>query len=198
MRVLGLTGPTGAGKGVVTARMREAGVLVVDTDRIAREVVEKGQPCLTALADAFGDGILQADGSLDRAALAAAAFRDEAATKRLNAITHPFIIERSVALMKQSDCARAVIDAPLLFESGMDRLCDVTAAVLAPASMRLERIMRRDGIDRERAQMRMNAQPDDAFYRQRADHILVNDRDPQALTAAVDALIREVWEESDG
>lgn len=198
MKILGLTGPTGAGKGVVTARMREAGVLVVDTDRIAREVVEKGQPCLQALVDAFGDGILREDGTLDRAALAAAAFASDDAHQRLNAVTHPFIIERSLEYMKQSGALRAVIDAPLLFESGMDRLCDATAAVLAPAPMRLERIMRRDGISREQAQLRMSAQPDDAFYRARVDHILNNDGDLPTLTAAVDTLIHTIWEGPNG
>lgn len=198
MKVLGLTGPTGAGKGVATARMKAAGVLVIDTDRIAREVVEKGQPCLAALVEAFGDGILREDGSLDRAALAATAFTDEASHQRLNAITHPFIIERSLEIMKQSNSTRAVIDAPLLFESGMDRLCDVTAAVLAPAAMRLERIMRRDDIDARRAKERMDAQPDDAFYRDRVDHSLDNNGDLSAFEAAVDALMRTVWEDDHG
>jgi len=198
MTVIGLTGPTGAGKGVVTAHLAKAGVLVVDTDRIAREVVEPGQPCLQELVEAFSDCILQADGRLDRAALAAVAFADEASHERLNAITHPHIIERSLAIMNESKAAWAVIDAPLLFESGMDRLCDTTVAVLAPTAMRLERICRRDGIDKERALLRMNAQPDDAFYRQRAAHILYNDGDLASLTSAVDALMNRISEEING
>ena len=196
MKVLGLTGPTGAGKGEVTKRLAAAGVLIVDTDRIAREVVEKGQPCLTALVQAFGDGILHEDGSLDRAALAAAAFSSPEGSKRLNAVTHPYIIERSLEILRSSDSDRAVIDAPLLFESGMDACCDTTAAVLAPADVRLKRIMARDGISEEKARLRMNAQPQEAFYRERVAYIIENDSDAAALDAAVTALLCAVWEES--
>lgn len=196
MIVLGLTGPTGAGKGAVAARLQQAGALIIDTDRIAREVVEPGQPCLAALADAFGPAILSSDGTLDRAALAAVAFAIEDAHTRLNQITHPFIIRRSLDILESAAPACAVIDAPLLFESGMDRLCDTTIAVLAPKDVRLNRIMMRDAISRERALARMNAQPDDAFYRERAAHILINDTDLSTLHAKTDALLRTVWEDT--
>lgn len=198
MTVMGLTGPTGAGKGVVGACFAARGALVIDTDRVAREVVAPGQPCLQALVEVFSPSILKADGSLDRAALAAVAFADEAAHERLNATTHPFIIERSLEMLRASDAALAVIDAPLLFESGMDRLCDVTVAVLAPAETRLARIMARDGIDRDRAVLRMKAQPPDAFYRDRADHILNNDGDVAALERAAQMLFMQIKEGSDG
>lgn len=195
MKVLGLTGPTGAGKGEVTKRLAKAGVLVIDTDHIAREVVEKGQPCLAALVDAFGEHILQPDGSLNRAALAATAFSSPEGSKALSAVTHPFIIARSLDILHNSSSDRAVIDAPLLFESGMDRFCDTTAAVLAPADVRLARILARDGISEENARLRMNAQPSEAFYRERAAYIIENNRDARALDDAAAALVRAVWEE---
>lgn len=198
MIVVGLTGPTGAGKGIVGAYLAAHGALIIDTDRIAREVVEPGQPCLRALVDVFSPSILHADGSLDRAALATVAFADEAAHGRLNATTHPFIIERSLVMLRASEAEVAVIDAPLLFESGMDRLCDVTVAVLAPAETRLARIMARDGIDRDRAVLRMKAQPPDAFYRERADHILNNDGDVTALERAAQMLFMQIKEGPDG
>lgn len=195
MIVLGLTGPTGAGKGEVTKRLAENGVLIIDTDRIAREVVEKGQPCLAALVETFGENILHADGTLDRAALAARAFATPEGGAALNAVTHPFIIARSLDILKQSDNPRAVIDAPLLFESGMDAYCHVTAAVLADSGVRLSRIMARDGITEKQARLRMNAQPDDAFYRERAAYILENNTDTAALDTAVAALMKAVWKE---
>lgn len=195
MKTLGLTGPTGAGKSAVAARLASAGALIVDTDRIAREVVEKGQPCLSALVDAFGEAILHPDGTLDRAALAAVAFATPANSQRLSDITHPFIIARSLDILKCSSSDRAVIDAPLLFESGMDAYCDTTVAVLAPTAVRLKRIMARDGISEENALLRMNAQPAEAFYRERAAYTIENNDDLAALDAAVAALIRAVWEE---
>lgn len=186
MTVIGLTGPTGAGKGEVGRLLAQKGALIVDTDRIAREVVEPGQPCLKELVTAFGNDILHQDGTLDRAALAKKAFATSQAGTMLNRITHPHIIARSLDILKNSTAAIGVIDAPLLFESGMDTLCDTTVAVLAPEAVRLARITARDGIDEARARERMNAQPDETFYRERAAHILENDGDLAALTSAVD------------
>ena len=181
MTILGLTGPTGAGKGAVGSILAQRGALIIDTDRLAREVVEKGSACLAKLADRFGEDILHADGTLNRAALAAKAFAAPAEKAALEAITHPAIIARSKEILAQSDAPLAVIDAPLLFESGMDAICDGTLAVLASREVRLSRILARDGIDEAAALCRMNAQPDDAFYRARADHILNNDGDEAQL-----------------
>lgn len=191
MIVIGLTGPTGAGKGEVAAILARRGALIVDTDGLAREVVQAGSPCLQALAAHFGDDILRADGTLDRARLAQKAFSSPAQKAALEAITHPAIIARSREIMAQSDAAVAVIDAPLLFESGMDALCDVTLAVVAPSELRLARILARDGIDEAQARLRMDAQPDEQFYRSRARHTLVNDGDLDALQAQTEAALRE-------
>ena len=190
MTVLGLTGPTGAGKGVVGELLAARGACIIDTDRLAREVVQAGSPCLSQLCDRFGQDILRADGSLDRAALAKKAFADPAEKAALEAITHPAIIARSKEILASADAPVAVIDAPLLFESGMDALCDATLAVTAPAAVRMARIMRRDGIDEAAARLRMNAQPDEQFYRSRATHTLENDGDLQALAAQLETLIQ--------
>ncbi len=195
MTILGLTGPTGAGKGAVGAMLTKRGAQVIDTDRLAREVVEKGSECLRQLAAHFGDDILHADGTLDRAALAAKAFASPAEKAALEAITHPAIIARTQDILASSEAPFAVIDAPLLFESGMDALCDVTLAVLAPAELRLSRILARDGITEAAARQRMNAQPDDAFYRERADHILINDGDEAQLLKRLLPLLSPFWEE---
>ncbi len=195
MIIVGLTGPTGAGKGEVGRLFAADGALVIDTDRLAREVVTPPSEVLDTLAAVFGQDILQADGTLDRAALAAKAFASKEAQERLNALTHPAIIRRTWELIGESDREMAVIDAPLLFESGMDRMCHTTVAVLAPAEVRLARITARDGLSRERALARMNAQPDEAFYRDRAAHTLANDGGLAALQAATKALIRTIKEE---
>ncbi len=186
MTVIGLTGPTGAGKGEVGRLLAAYGALIIDTDRLARDVVEKGEPTLVALAESFGQDILREDGTLDRAALAAKAFQSHETQALLNRITHPAIIARSRAILADCTAPFAVIDAPLLFEAGMDGLCDVTVAVLASPDKRLSRIMARDNISEERARERMQVQPDDTFYRARADRILVNDGDLEVLQEQVD------------
>ncbi len=197
MTVIGLTGPTGAGKSVVADIFRENGALIIDTDRIAREIVEPQSTCLAALKSAFGKDILNPDGSLDRAALAKKAFASKESQQLLNSITHPAIIARSRDILSLSDAAVAVIDAPLLFESGMDTLCDVTVAVLAPKETRLSRIMKRDGIAEERALERINIQPDDEFYRSRATHTLINDGDTKALFEKIYGIYRCLVQEVD-
>lgn len=194
-RIVGLTGPTGAGKSEAARWLAAAGIPVVDADVLAREVVSKGHPCLLELAGAFSSAVLNADGTLNRAALASAAFASKEATARLNAITHPHIFrlagERFAALW-QEGVTLAAVDAPLLFESGMDAICDRTVAVLAPAAVRQARICERDGITAEQAALRMNAQPDEAFYRERADEVLYNGGDLAAFRRTVNAWIADL------
>lgn len=194
MTVLGLTGPTGAGKGAVGKWLAQRGASVIDTDRLAREVVEKGSDCLAQLVGQFGDDILKEDGTLDRAVLAAKAFASPTEKAALEAITHPAIIARTRDILADCDAPLAVIDAPLLFESGMNALCDVTLAVLAPADVRLSRILARDGISEAAAKQRMNAQPDDAFYCARADHTVINDGDEAQLAQRLYTLLPQLWE----
>ena len=196
--ILGLTGPTGAGKGVVAAQLTAAGIPVVDTDRLARDVTAAGHPCLIQLAAAFSPAILREDGTLDRAQLASLAFASPEATARLNAITHPHIFalaEERLAAFWEQGMPVAVVDAPVLFESGMDRMCDRTVAVLAPAEVRLARICARDGLSEAQAKARMSAQPDDRFYEERADDLLYNEGDLFTFEACVNAWIARLREE---
>lgn len=196
--IIGLTGPTGAGKGEAAALLQKAGVPVVDTDGLAREVTAPGHPCLSELAAAFSPAILREDGSLDRRALAAVAFATAEGAATLNAITHPHIIARAGEMLEGfwAEGARiAAVDAPLLFESGMDKICDRTVAVLAPAAVRLARIMQRDGLSEEQAAARMNAQPDEAYYTDRADDVIYNNGDLAAFQDSVCAWIARVKDE---
>lgn len=201
--ILGLTGPTGAGKGEVAALLREAGIPVVDTDGLAREVVEPGHPCLAELTEAFSPAILREDGTLNRPALAAAAFATAEGRARLNAITHPHILRRAEEILAgfwAEGVTIAAVDAPLLFESGMDRMCHRTVAVLAPAENRQARIMARDGLTEEAANIRMNAQPADIYYIERADEVLRNDGTLEQFRESVAALIgrlKDEWHEND-
>ena len=188
-RIIGITGPTGAGKSILSEALRQAGVPVLDADAAAREVTVPGHPCLAELADAFTDKILLPDGSLDRKALAKAAFSSEEGTVKLNSITHPHILallqKRIAEALSRGDAV--AVDAPLLFESGLDALCTETVAVLAPPSRRRRRIMRRDGLTAEEAEARMAAQPGEDFYLDRADGILYNRGTLKSFRAAAAA-----------
>ena len=173
---VGVTGPTGAGKSTLRGLTGELGFVWLDTDIIAREIVEPGTPALAELAERFGQDIIRPDGSLDRALLAARAFPTPEGCAALNTITHPRVAERLKELSAEAFAQgkHVVIDAPLLFESGIDAMCDETVAVLAPAEMRMERIMVRDGLTAEQAETRINAQKPDEFYSGRAGHTVEN------------------------
>lgn len=195
MFVLGLTGPSGAGKSLAAARLAELGFAVVDADRVARQVMAPGSECLDELRRAFGGGVIAADGGLDRAKLARVAFGDPAALRQLDAVTHPRIVAAIAGRLKELEaggCRRAVLDAPALFESGADRLCDRVAAVVASPEIRLRRILRRDGIPRERAAARIAAQPPRAYYTDRADAVIDSDAGAAHLLAEVDRLA-DLW-----
>lgn len=196
-RIIGLTGPTGAGKGAVCDCLRRAGYGIVDTDRLAREVVKPHHPCLEKLVEAFSPAILREDGTLNRQKLAELAFASKEQTEQLNAITHPAIwalAETELEAIAASDKKGAVIDAPALFESGMDRLCDSVIAVTAEETQRLKRLRERDGLSDEALLRRMKAQPPLSFYEERADAVIVNNGSLAELEQRVEALLVELEE----
>ncbi len=194
IRVIGLTGPTGAGKSCVADTFRAVGVPIIDADRVARQVTEPNTECLKALCEAFGDEILRDDGNLDRKELARRAFATHETAKQLNRITHPAImaaIKQRLEDLADAGHPLAVLDAPLLYEAGADALCDRILAVTAPAETRLARIMARDGLDREAAMRRMNAQPSDKFYIRDGGTVLTNDTTLEALSEKARAIVAD-------
>lgn len=195
IRVIGLTGPTGAGKSCVAQMFCEEGVPVIDADRVARNIVQPNTDCLSAICDAFGSDILRANGTLDRQTLAARAFATPEATERLNSITHPAImaeIQQRLDDLADEGHPLAVLDAPLLFEAGANALCHRIIAVIASPDTRLSRIMARDGLDRVAAQRRMSAQPNNEFYARDGVTVIQNDATPDALKeAALDIVLQE-------
>lgn len=199
--IVGLTGPTGSGKSEVSRVLANQHIPVIDADELARQVVEPGSECLARLVQEFTEDILHDDGSLNRRQLAKRAFATPEDTKLLNSITHPYIIERTKKILMTLEQMRepaAVIDAPLLFESGMDVICELTIAVVSPYERRLARIMERDGLTKTQAEQRMSAQQDEAFYAGRADRVLRNDGDVEQLRAQALELARHIREWSHG
>lgn len=198
--VIGLTGPTGAGKSTVAEAFAAGGCAVVDADVVARTVVENDRACLDALAKAFGGDILDAAGRLNRHKLADRAFSQEGGAERLNAITHPPIlrdIEGRIAALREKG-QWVVLDAPLLLEGGCDAYCDKLVVVLAPEQTRIDRVMERDGITEQEARLRIAAQKDDAYYQSRADAVLQNTGGKEALYQQALALLACMREDKDG
>lgn len=190
MLVLGLTGKTGAGKSTVASYLKERGCFIIDGDLVAREIVTPGSPALSELCKAFGEDIVVADGSLDRKALAERAFSSKEKTDLLNSITHPHIKRRFSELIDKAvkqGFAVSVIDAAALLESDCKELCEKIIVVHAEESIRLERILRRDGITLHQAKTRINGQKDDNYYLTQAD-IIINNSSGQDLYKELDKL----------
>lgn len=190
--VIGLTGQTGAGKSTAADTMRRCGCAVIDADQIAREVVCTGTACLKMLVDAFGSEIINIDGSLNRKCLAVKAFSSRDNTELLNKITHPFILElaeRRIDEAFNADYNMIVFDAPQLFESGGDKLCDVIVSVIAPEECRLSRIILRDNITRNQAMRRIKAQLSEEFFIERSDYVLDGGGEISRLEIQTESLI---------
>jgi dephospho-CoA kinase len=189
--VVGLTGGIGAGKSTVASLLAARGAVVVDADEVARAVVEPGQPALAKLVERFGPGILDADGRLDRPALAKVAFADDGSRRDLEAITHPAINDEFGRRVAESPGdAIVVLDVPLLAESAQARARGHEAVIVveAPREIRLARLEAR-GVDRADAEARMAAQADDDERRRIATHVVDNSGDRASLQRRVD----EVW-----
>lgn len=170
--VLGLTGPTGAGKSIFAGCAKSLGFNVIDCDVKAREAVKKGAPALTALTEVFGEEILLENGELDRRKLAETAFSSKEKTELLNKTVLPYIVE---TVKKEIKGDFVLLDAPTLFESGADKMCDAIVAVVAPESIRKKRIIERDKIDESAAAARIHAGKPEKFYFDNAGKVFIND-----------------------
>ena len=184
MKVIGVVGGSGAGKSLFCSFLEKNGIPWLNTDMTAREVVGKGSACLSELCDAFGGDILLPDGSLNRKKLANIAFSDKNKHALLNKITHKYICKKIVEWVEEQRSKghfACTVDAPLLFESGLDEICNLTVAVIAPEEKRIARITRRDGIDEAAARTRIAAQISQSELSRRCDLTVENSADENAL-----------------
>lgn len=191
--IIGLTGQTGSGKSTVSAILKEKGYYICDCDAVSREVMADGTSLLFLLAQAFGEEICQ-DNHLNRNLLAELAFKDKASTELLNSITHPSILKRCEEHIHnafRSGYKYAVLDAPTLFESGGDKMCDIVVSVCAPESERLKRILQRDNISVEQAKARMKIQKSEEFFMEKSDFVIKN-YPPYDLNRQVEDLIKQI------
>ena len=191
MRVA-LTGGIASGKSTVSALLRDLGAVVIDADQLARDVVAPGTSGLAEVVEAFGDGVLAPDGSLDRPAVAKIVFADESARRTLEGIIHPRVFEESVRLESEAPADAVVVhDIPLLAESGRADGFDAVLVVDAPRETQVERMVRDRGWTREDAESRIAAQADREKRLAIATHVIENDGTREDLEARV----REVYAE---
>jgi dephospho-CoA kinase len=194
MQLIGLTGGIASGKSVVAARLAEHGAVVVDADRIAREVVEPGTPALAAIAREFGDRVIAADGSLDRPALGAVIFSSPEKRLALNAITHPAVAHRSHELFAAAEAADpdaiVVYDVPLLAEAGRTGEFDLIVVVEASQETRIARMTALRGMTADEAASRIGSQIGDAERRAIADVVIDSNGSLTETLEQADAL----WE----
>ena len=182
--IYGLTGRTGSGKSTVAQELLKHGFGVIDCDKVARRITEKGSPVLGKLAECFGDDIILSDGTLDRKKLASRAFADSESTEKLNALTHPAITDfvMNYILQHLNEHKVFVIDAAVIQKSKMIDYCSKLIVVTADDEVCIERIMKRDSISREKALERINAQPSEQDYEAQADIIIKNNGGELDLT----------------
>ena len=188
--IIGLTGGIGSGKTTVAAMLAQLGARVIDADRIGHDVYRPGTPGFARVVDAFGPGVVAADGTIDRRALGALVFADPAARARLNAIVHPLIaaeIQHAIARVRADGFAGpVVVEAAILLEAGWRSLVDRLWVVSACRDHAVARVVASRGLTPAEVEKRITAQMDDAERRRQADLVIENDGPPEMLRAEVE------------
>ncbi len=197
MKIIGLTGQSGAGKSEVAKLLLMHGIPHIDCDKVYHSLLHDGSDCTNELAAAFGGEILASDGSVDRKKLAFVVFGEKGSPEKLtllNSITLKYVLDKCRKIIEKykAEGKKAVtFDAPTLIESGFHRECDVILAVTAAKEVRLIRIMHRDGITESKALQRINSQPSESFYTEQADFIIENNYSEKELREQTEKFIRE-------
>ncbi len=173
--IVGLTGPTGAGKSTVSKIFEQHGFVIINADQVARDILSIGSTPLKQISIVFGENCINADGTANRKVIAERAFSSKENTKLLNEITHPAIFLKTLEMCRKyidSGKTKIVFDAPVLFESNSDIMCDVIITVTADKEIRKKRLAVRDNIDVKDVEKRMSAQHDDEYYISRSDFVI--------------------------
>jgi dephospho-CoA kinase len=195
MEIIGLTGGIASGKSTVADMLRAHGVVVIDADQLARDVVDRGTPGLARIVDAFGANVVDETGALDRKKLGNIIFADEAQRKVLNGIVHPLVAERfqeQTSALDAKGVERVVYEVPLLFENGLDRFMHASILVAVPVDVQIARLMARDGINRADAEARIASQMPLEEKRARATAVIENGGSRDDTRAALERAFAQV------
>ena len=198
MKIIGLTGPTGAGKSTLCERFEKLDIPCINTDELYHKITSSPSPCTDELKEIFGDKIINENGSLNRKALASVVFEGENAQnnlERLNAITHKYVWEETNTFLNEymnSGKKAAVIDAPALFSSKIFiGACDCIISVLCDKEIRIQRIVERDNITRQEALARINAQPSDEFFIENSDYYINNSGTEKEMIRQLESILEQ-------
>ncbi len=197
MLVVGLTGGISSGKSTISSWFLQKGIVVLDADQIVKNLQRPNSPLVLKLAEEFGASIVNENGELVRDVLGKIIFYDQEAKERLNAMIHPLVqakLEEEIERLKKVGEGLVVLDIPLLFESRFEALVDRTVVVYVSPDVQLQRLMKRDQIDREYALAKMNSQMSLDEKRARADYVLINDGTMGQLREQFDHLFEVLWE----
>ncbi len=178
MKIIGVTGSSGAGKDTLCEILENKyNAEIVDADKIARELSKKGTMYLQSIVESFGSGIVDRKGELNRKKLASIIYEDDKKREELNKLTFIYVVDEIKKRINKIKKKIIVVNAPLLFESNLDQVCDFVIAVIAERKVQIERIMKRDNIKADEAEKRLNMQNTDEFYIENADYIIHNKGD---------------------
>ena len=172
--ILGITGGSGAGKTTESDFLREKGIEVIDADKVERVIMEPGEACLRETVRTFGEDILDENGALIRKKLGQIVFSDSEKLETLNKITHKYITEYFFDKVKTAKSDIVGFDGAVIFESGLDKVCNAIIGVIADEEIRLERITKRDGISMQDARLRVSSQKNNQFYIEKCDFLVYN------------------------
>ena len=193
MKIIGLCGGSGSGKGTVCSVFAELGIESIDTDKLYHTIISNDSECTKELVAAFGNRIY-ANPGIDRAALREVVFSSLENLKLLNEITHKHIVSNIRSIIDSSkESLGIIIDAPLLFESGFDKECDTTVAVIADTEIRTDRIVKRDNISVDHARARISSQISNDELMQRCDYTIENNSTVQELRESVAELYKKMF-----
>ena len=195
MTLIGLCGPSGSGKTLVGSLFAMEGFAHIDCDKVVHEKLYKREDVRAAIAKHFGVHLLTEEG-VDRKALRDIVFGDGEKLSLLNSIIKDAITHEVLQAVEQADSEYVLLDAPTLFEAGLDQKCDAVIAMIAPYNTCVERIMNRDGIDRATAELRLSRQKNEEFFRKHCQHILENDGNIVKLTKSALALAEQIKKEN--
>ncbi len=197
-KIIGITGRSGAGKGACCEIFQKYGIPAIDTDAVYHELLSRKGACTDELVGAFGKKILNENGLVERKKLAARVFgkeNTEALLHTLNSITHKYIMAKTwdtVQVHRKNGARAVLIDAPQLFEAGVEKECDLTLGVIAPDALCIERIMARDGISRENAAKRLAAQHDNDYFRAHCTAVIENAGTQAELEAQICQILKNL------